>query len=77
MKKVLIYGAGIVTGVVATPVAAIYIKPFRNALFTGCKKMMVFGAKHDPEYRADIVRDAEKIVDVFVQLKEADRNANL
>lgn len=77
MKKVLIYSAGIVTGVIATPVAAIYVKPFRNALFTGCKNMMLFGAKNDPKYREDMINDAEKIVSVFQQLKEADRNASL
>lgn len=77
MNKAVIFGTGIVTGIIATPVAAIYIKPFRNALFTGCRKMMSYGAKNSAEYRASLIEDAGKIVDLFQELREAERNANL
>lgn len=77
MNKAVIFGTGIITGIVATPVLAMYVKPFRHAIFTGCRDLISFGAKHDPAYRASVIEDTERLVGLFQQLKDAERDAYL
>ena len=70
MSKAVIFGAGIVTGVIATPVAVVYNKALRHAFARGVSNMFVWGMRNNADLRADTLKGFREIRNMMDQFEK-------
>jgi hypothetical protein len=74
MKTAIIFGTGIVTGVIATPVAVIFVKPFRHAFCRGVGHIFDWGMRNNPDLRESTLKGFGEIKETMTLLEQEYRN---
>lgn len=70
MSKVLVFGAGIVTGILAVPVAVTYVKPVRKGMVRLGVSIYTFSLKTDSDFREVVVGIRDKIDQMLKEYPE-------
>lgn len=70
MSKAVIFGAGVVAGVIATPVTVIYNKSLRHAFARGVAKIFTWGMYNNPDLRADTLKGFAELRNMMDQFEK-------
>jgi hypothetical protein len=70
MSKALIFSAGVVTGVIATPIAVVYNKTLRHGFARGVAKIFTYGMRNNPDLRADTLKGFAELRNMMDQFEK-------